>query len=188
MMRNRILVATGLSALASPAFAAEAGMFSLSNPLFVVSISFIAFLLVVAYLGVHKIVAKMLDGRAESIRNEIDEARKLQEEAKQVLADFERKRKEVAEHSKAVIEQAQTEAETAAEQARADLKDTIARRLAAAEDQIKSAQDAAVREVRDKAVVVAIAAARDVISKGMTPKDANTLLDAAINDVGAKLH
>ncbi len=187
-MRKQLFLASGLLAVASPAFAAEAGMFSLSNPLFVVSISFIAFLLVVVYLGVHKIAAKLLDGRAEGIRTEIDEARKLQEEAKMVLADFERKRKEVAEHSKGMIAQAQAEAETAAEQAKDVLKDTIVRRLAAAEDQIKSAKDAAVREVKDKAVAVAIAAATDVINKGMVAKDANGLIDAAIKDVGAKLH
>ncbi len=187
-MRNSFVIACGLAALASPALAAEGGMFSLNNPLFVVSISFIAFVLLVVYLGVHKIVAKMLDARAKGIRDEIDEARKLQEEAKQVLADFERKRKEVAEHSEAVVAQAKADAEIVAEQAKADLKDTIARRLAAAEDQIKSAKDAAVREVKDKAVAVAVAAASDVISKGMAAKDANALIDAAIKDVGSKLH
>jgi len=185
-MRHTLLAA-GLVALANPALAGATG-FSLENTELVVSIAFLLFVLVLLYLGVPKIITKMLDKRSDSIRADIDEARALQEEAKTVLASYERKRKEVAEHSKAIVAQAKAEAETVAEQAKADLKVTIARRLAAAEDQIKSAQDAAVREVKDKAVAVAIAAAGDVISKGMAAKDANDLIEAAINDVGAKLH
>jgi len=186
-MKNQTLIAAGLMAFANPAFAAATG-FTLNNTNFVVSIAFVLFVAVLLYLGVPKMVSKMLDKRADDIRTEIDEARALQEEAKTVLASYERKRKEVAEHSKAIVAQAKAEAETAAEVAKADLKETIARRLAAAEDQIKSAQDAAVREVKDKAVSVAVAAASDVISKGMAAKDTNALIDAAIKDVGAKLH
>ena len=104
------------------------------------------------------------------------------------MASYERKRKEVSEQSASIIAAAKVESEAAAAQAQADLKETIARRLAAAEDQIQSAQDSAVREVKDKAVAVAVAAARDVISKGMAAKEANALIDAAIKDVGAKLH
>ena len=186
-MKN-ISLLSGVALLsASPAFAAATG-FTLNNTYFVVAIAFVLFVGVLLYLKVPKIVTKMLDDRAAGIRNEIDEARALQEEAKTILASYERKRKEVKAHSESIIASAKAEAEAAAEQAKADLKETIARRLVAAEDQIKSAQDAAVREVKDKAVAVAIAAASDVINKGMAAKDANALIDAAIKDVGAKLH
>ena len=186
-MKNQTLFAGMLMLAGSPALASATG-FTLNNTNFVVSIAFVLFVAVLLYLKVPKLVAKMLDDRSAAIRTEIDEARALQEEAKTVLASYERKRKEVAEHSVGIIKQAKAEAEAAAEQAKADLKETIARRLAAAEDQIKSAQDAAVREVKDKAVSVAVAAASEVISKGMAAKDANALIDAGIKDVGAKLH
>ena len=186
-MKNISLLSGAALLGASPAMAAATG-FTLNNTNFVVTIAFVLFVGVLLYLKVPKLVGKMLDDRSAAIRTEIDEARALQEEAKTVLASYERKRKEVAEHSVAIVAQAKSEAEAAAEQAKADLKETIARRLAAAEDQIQSAQDAAVREVKDKAVAVAIAAASDVINKGMAAKDANALIDAAIKDVGAKLH
>jgi len=186
-MKN-ISLLSGMAVLgASPAFAAGTG-FSLNNTNFVVSIAFVLFIGVLLYLKVPKLVAKLLDDRAAGIRTEIDEARALQEEAKTILASYERKRKEVSEQSVSIIAAAKAEAEAVAEQAKADLKETISRRLVAAEDQIKSAQDAAVREVKDKAVAVAVAAASDVINKGMAAKDANALIDAAIKDVGAKLH
>jgi len=185
---KKISLLSGAALLgASPALASATG-FNLNNTNFVVSIAFVLFIGVLLYLKVPKLVAKMLDDRAAGIRTEIDEERALQEEAKTILASYERKRKEVAAHTVSIIASAKAEAEAAAEQAKADLKETIARRLVAAEDQIKSAQDAAVREVKDKAVAVAIAAASDVINKGMAAKDANGLIDAAIKDVGAKLH
>ena len=83
---------------------------------------------------------------------------------------------------------AKAEANEAADQARADLEKSIARRMAAAEEQIDSAQAAAVKEVRDQAVVVAIAAAKDVIAKKMTAAEGNALIDSAIAEVDTKLH
>ncbi len=188
-MRIQTLFVAGLAAFATPALAQPGEAFiDLNNTDFVVLVAFLLFVGVLLYLGVPKLVTKKLDERSASIRTEIDEARALQEEAKTILASYERKRKEMAAHSKAIVAQAKAEAEAAAEQAKADLKETIARRLLAAKDQIKSAQDAAVREIKDKAVAVAVAAASDVIAKGMAAKDANALIDAAIKDVGAKLH
>ncbi len=74
------------------------------------------------------------------------------------------------------------------ETAKADLKASIARRLAAAEDQIASAEAAAVREVRDRAVNVAVAAAGDLIAAKMTAAEKNRLIDAAIGEVETRLH
>ena len=95
----------------------------------------------------------MLDKRAEGIQSELDEARRLREEAQTMLASYERKQKEVQEQADRIVAPAKQEAEAAATQARADLEKSIARRVAAAEEQIASAQAAAVKEVRDQSVV-----------------------------------
>jgi len=60
--------------------------------------------------------------------------------------------------------------------------------MAAADDQIASAEASAVQEVRDNAVTVAIAAAQDVIQKNLAAKDQGSLIDQAISEVGTKLH
>ena len=97
-------------------------------------------------------LAGMLDKRADGIRTDLDEARGLREEAQALLASYERKQREVQDQADRIVAQARAEAEAAAEQAKADLRQSIDRRLAAAEDQIASAEAAAVREVRDRAV------------------------------------
>jgi F-type H+-transporting ATPase subunit b len=130
----------------------------------------------------------LLDKRAAAIKAELDEAKSLREEAKALLASYEKKQTEVQAQADRILEAAKAEAAAAAEQAKADIVSSVARRLAAAEDQIASAEASAVKEVRDQAILVAIGAARDIISKQMTEAESNSLIDASINDVGSKLH
>ncbi len=173
---------------ASPALAAEGPFFSLKNPEFVVVIGFVLFLALLAYLKVPGLIGGMLDKRAEAIKSDLDEAKALREEAQTILASYERKQKEVQEQADRIVEAAKAEAEIVAAQAKEDLKASIARRLAAADEQIASAQASAVKEVRDTAIAVAVAAAEDVIAKKLTAADGNALIEDAIKDVAAKLH
>ena len=173
--------------MASPALAASGPFFSLYNTNFVVTIAFVCFVSVVLYLGVPKMLAKMLDARADGIRAELEEARSLREEAKALLASYEKKQTEVQAQADRILEAARVEAAAAAEQAKADIVTSVARRLVAAEEQIASAEAAAVKEVRDQAIFVAVGAARDIIASQMTAADGNSLIDDAIAQVGAKL-
>ncbi|XDA99161.1 F0F1 ATP synthase subunit B [Sulfitobacter sp. LCG007] len=185
--RNLIAAAGGL-ALASPAAAATGPFFSLHNTDFVVLLAFLLFIAVLVYFKVPDRIGAMLDKRADGIRSELEEARALREEAQTLLASYERKQKEVQGQADRIVAHAREEAQVAAEQARADLAKSLERRMAAAEEQIGSAQSAAVREVRDQSIAVAIAAAREVIASQMTASDANKLIDASIAQVEAKLH
>ena len=190
----RLHTLTSLAILAAgPALAASKNPFSaefwkLSNTDFIVLVAFILFIAVLFYFKVPGMISNMLDARATGIQAEIDEARALREEAQTLLASYERKQKEVQEQADRIVAQAKTDAEAAADKARADLALSIERRVAAAEEQIASAQAGAVKEVRDTAATVAVQAARDVIAKQMTAAEGNALIDAAIGEVDAKLH
>jgi F-type H+-transporting ATPase subunit b len=174
---------------AGPAFAAgDKPFFSLQNTDFVVLIAFLLFVGFLVYMGVPKMLVGMLDKRAATIKAELEEARALREEAKTVLASYERKQKEVAEQTDRIIASAKEEAMAAAAQAKADLKQAIARRLQAAEEQIASAEASAVRQVRERAVSVAVAAAGEVLAKQMTADAAKSSIDEAIAQVEARLH
>ena len=176
------------STAASPALAASGPFFSLGNTDFVVLLAFLLFIGILVYFKVPTMVGGMLDKRAEGIKSELDEAKALREEAQSLLASYERKQKEVAEQSERIVAHAKEEAEIAAAQARKDLEASIERRLAAAEEQIASAEAAAVKDVRDSAVNAAVAAAGEVIAKGMSAQKANALIDKAIGEVEGKLH
>ena len=186
-MRIRAL-ALLLTVSAQPALAASGPFFSTGNTDFVVLLGFLAFIAVIFYFKVPAMLGGLLDKRATDIRDEINEAKALREEAQALLASYERKQKEVQDQADRIVAAAKKDASLAAEQAKENLAASITRRLAAAEDQIASAQAGAVKEVRDAAVTVAIAAANDVIAKQMTAKDGAALIDDAIGEVSAKLH
>lgn len=177
-----------LALLATPAAAASGPFFSLRNTDFVVLLGFLAFVALLVYMKVPAKLTGMLDARAAQIRADLDEARALREEAKTILASYERRQKEVQEQADRIVSSAREEALAAAAQAKEDLKTSIARRLAAATDQIASAETAAVRQVREQAVNLAITAAGDVLAKQMTADAAKTSIDVAIAQVDAKLH
>lgn len=173
---------------ATPAMAADGPFFSLRNTNFVVLLAFLVFIGIVIYAKAPAKVGGMLDARANQIRADLDEAKALREEARALLASYEKKQKDVQEQSARIVASAREEALAAAAQAKADLQVSIARRLAAAEEQIGAAEAAALREVRERAIAVAVAAAGEVLGKQMTAEGAAASIDAAIEQVGAKLH
>ncbi len=187
-MRKNLFITIPALAMATPAMAAQGAFFSLKNTDFVVTIGFLLFIGVLLYFRIPGIVGRLLDKRAESIRAELEEARKLREEAQSILASYERKLKEVKDQATKIIEAAQEEAELAAKEAKEALKETIARRMQAAEEQIASARASAVREVRDQAATVAVNAARDVLASQIDATKANKLIEEGIEEAAAKLH
>jgi len=188
MMRKLFSLSFGLILIAGPALAAPGGFFSLRNTDFVVTISFLLFIGILVYYKVPGLLTGLLDKRAAGIKSDLDEAKALREEAQTLLASFERKQKEVKAQAERIVETAKEEAAKAADQAKEDIKTSVARRLASAEGQIASAEAAAIKEVRDSAITVAIGAAQDVIARQMTAADAGKLIDDAIGEVDAKLH
>lgn len=155
---------------------------------FLVGFAFVVFIGVLAYYRVHDLLFRALDQRAERIRRELDDAQRLREEAQALLAGYERRQRDTEEEAKTIVARAREDAQDAAEQAKRDLEESIQRRLKAAEEQIATAEAAAVAEVRDRAVAVATAAAAEVIARNMTGAAANERIDAAIEEVGRKLH
>lgn len=186
-MKNMSLL-TALALTATPALAASGPFFSLYNSNFVVLLAFLVFVGIILWAKAPARIGGLLDARAAQIKAQLDEARALRDEAKAVLASFEAKQKEVEAQSARIVAAAKTEAEAAATQAKADLKLAIERRMAAAEDQISSAQAAAIRQVRQQAATLAIAAAGDVLAKQATAAGVAVSIDEAIAQVEAKLH
>jgi F-type H+-transporting ATPase subunit b len=100
---------------------------------FWVALGFFVFLGLLGYLGVHRKLAKSLDDRANRIKAELDEARKLKDEAAALLADYQRKRQEAQSEAQEIIDGAKAEAERLAEEAKTKVEEFVARRTQIAE-------------------------------------------------------
>jgi F-type H+-transporting ATPase subunit b len=173
---------------ASPAAAASGPFFSLSNTNFVVLIAFIVFIGILIYYGVPGKLTGMLDARAAQIKSDLNEARALREEAKTILASYERKQAEVREQADRIVATARDEAMAASKQAKLDLAQSITRRIAAAEEQIAASEKAVMKDVRDKAVALAVRVASDVLGKQMSKDSASSSIDDAIGYVEQRFH
>jgi F-type H+-transporting ATPase subunit b len=146
------------------------------DPEFWVAVSFFIFIGVLVYLGVHKKVANELDARALRISKELEEVRRLREEAEKLLADNRRKLGDVVTEVDNIIVLAARQAETLAVETRQSLKEHVERRINLAEEKIARAEMEAVRELRNDVVDVAIAAAQNLIAAKLTPDRAQKLV------------
>ncbi len=155
---------------------------------FWVAISFVLFVAVMAYFGVHKSMVKGVDARRDRIKAELDEARRLKEEAQALLAQYERKKHEAEREAEEIIKSAMSEAERIAGEAKTKMEDFVARRTKMAEDKIAQAEAQAMADVRSSAAEAAVAAAQSLLSRMVKGKVADDLIGKGIDDVRAKLN
>jgi F-type H+-transporting ATPase subunit b len=158
------------------------------EPEFWVAVSFFIFIGVLVYFGVHMKVVSALDARALLISQELEEARRLREEAEKVLADYRRKLGDVVTEVDNITALATTEAKTLAAETRQSLKEYFDRRIKLAEEKIARAEMEAVREFRSVAVDAAIAAAQNLIAAKLTPDRAKKLVSESIKALKSKLN
>ena len=159
-----------------------------NNPLFWVLVAFLAFLALLVYYRVPAVVTKALDARADGIRKELDEARRLREEAQSLLSDYQRKAREAEKEAESIIEQAKREAEALATDARKTLVESLERRSKIAEEKIARAEAQALSEVRSTAVDTALAAAHEILKSRAGGSTGASLVSQSIDDLSGKLN
>ncbi|MDX8452100.1 F0F1 ATP synthase subunit B [Mesorhizobium sp. VK9D] len=152
------------------------------------AIALFIFLGAIIYLKVPGMLAKSLDARAAKISGELEEARKLREEAQQLLGQYQQKRKEAEKEAADIVAAAKREAELLASEAAKKTEDYVARRTALAEQKIGQAEREAVSEVRASAVDIAVEAARALLAAKVDVKAGADLFKSALDDVKAKLN
>jgi F-type H+-transporting ATPase subunit b len=160
----------------------------ITEPEFWVAVSFFIFVGALFYFGVHKKIATLLDARAAMIAKELEEARRLRDEAAKVLADYRQKQAGAVTEAENIIALAAKEAETFTAETRRSVKEHFDRRMKLAEDKIARAEQDAVREVWGAAVDAAVAAAQALIAVKLTPDLAEALVAESIDTLKSKLN
>jgi F-type H+-transporting ATPase subunit b len=151
-------------------------------------VGLIIFLLLVVFLKVPGTVGKSLDARADRIRDELDEARRLREEAQSLLAEYQRKRKDAEKEATEIVAIAQREAHGLLEEARKKTEEYVARRNKLAEQKIAQAEVEAVNEVRASAVDIAVAAASRILADKVDAKTSADLFKSSLTEVKSRLN
>ena len=153
-----------------------------------VAIAFVILMIVFGYFGIHRTVLKALDHRGERIKAELDDARRLKEEAAKLLAEYKTKRASAEREAEEIISNAKAEAERIASEAKAKMEDFVARRTKTAEGKIALAEAQAVADVRSAAANAAVTAASTILSQSVKGSVADDLLAKGIAEVRAKLN
>lgn len=155
---------------------------------FWVAVAFVLFLLALVKLGAHRSVLGALDNRSARIQAELDEARRLREEAQKLLSKYKLRQKEAEEEALALIRSAEAEGERLQAEARAKVDEFVARRTKMAENKIAQAEAQALAEVRGSAAEAAIAAAEKILGDTVKGDVAEKLLGDGIHELRTKLN
>ena len=155
---------------------------------FWVAVGFVIVLAIFLYLKVPAMLAKLLDARSAAIAKELDEARRLREEAAAVLASYVQKAAQAENEVVAIIADAKSEAERLAKETRAQLRAQIDRRARMAKDKIEQAEAAALTEIRALAADTATAAAEKLIAARLDEKRSAALVEASIKELPDELN
>jgi F-type H+-transporting ATPase subunit b len=153
-----------------------------------VAVAFVILMGLFAYLGIHRTLITALDHRRDRIKAELDDARRLKEEAAKLLADYKARHAAAEREAQDIVAGAKAEAERIAAEAKVKLEDFVARRTKTAESKIALAEAQALADVRAAAANAAVAAASTILSQSVKGPVADDLLAKGINEVRAKLN
>lgn len=154
---------------------------------FWIAAAFVAFVGVLIKFAYRRIV-DALDSRADGIKDEIEEAKRLREEAQQLLANYQRKHRDAVKEAEEIIEQAKGDATRMAAQAAADLETEVKRRTELAFAKIARAEAQVIQDVRNMAVDLAVRAAGQLVRDRLGEEQAGKIVDNAISELSRKVH
>jgi F-type H+-transporting ATPase subunit b len=149
---------------------------------------FVVFAAVLVYMKVPGKLVAALDARAAKIRADLDEARRLREEAQALVEEYRKKRGEAEAEAEGIITQARHEAETLSAEAHARIEEYVARRTKAVEQRIAQAETQAVAEVRSRAIDIATAAAARLLAEKAKGRTSEELIERSIEAVKSNLN
>jgi len=159
-----------------------------AEPEFWVAVAFVILMGAFVYLGVHRTVLTTLDHRSDRIKAELDDARRLKDEAAKLLAEYKARHATAEREAEDIIASAKAEAERIASEARTKMEDFVVRRTKTAESKIALAEAQALADVRAAAANAAVTAASTILSQTVKGQIAEDLLAKGITEVREKLN
>jgi F-type H+-transporting ATPase subunit b len=159
----------------------------LSNAEFWVVAGVALFFCLIAFLKVPGVAARALDDRAAKIQAALDEAERLREEARGLVASLKARREEAEEQARQMLKDAKAEAKRTEAEAKARLEEQIARRAELADRRIGVAEAQAAADVKAAAVDLAARMAEAVLAARLADAKSDPGVDRAIGQIGDRL-
>ena len=154
-----------------------------SDPSSWVLVAFIIFIIFALVFKAPSMIAKLLDGEIDKIKSELDNARKLKEEANSLLADYERKVQSADKEAKAIIDQAKEIAKNHEEESKLKAEEFIKRAEQQAIEKISRAEKMAISKVNDEIVNNSVNIAEKIILENINDQSADKLVKQSIDQI-----
>lgn len=151
-------------------------------------VALIIFLAVAAYAGAFSKLGASLDNRADRIRKELEHATQLRKDAEALLAEYKQKRLDAEKEALSIISAAKSDAEEYAAETRRKLTESLERRSKQAEQKIAQAEAAAIKDVRNVATDLAIAASHHLAAEAAKGSKGAELISQSISAVKNRLN
>lgn len=158
----------------------------IQDPTFWVAVAFVVFVVLV-FKPIKGALIGGLDTKIAEIRQEVEEAEKLREEAQSLLANYQRQQRQAIQDAEAIVAHAKEEAERHRAEADEAMKDMVRRQEEQAREKIAQAEAAAILEVRSMSVELAMAAAEKLLAERLAGEEGSRLIDNSIEDIPRKL-
>ena len=154
---------------------------------FWVAVSFVIFFVGLIYLKVPQNVNSLLTKMIVDIKNEIDESEKLSSESKKLLDDAQSKLNSAEQEKKKIIDQANIEAEKLIKDMSEKFTKSVEIKKNLANIKISQMKDAAIKDVKDTSIKIAIEAVKKTISTSVDKSKLDTLFEKNLEETKIEL-
>ena len=159
----------------------------LQDATFWVALSFVIFV-ALAFKKISALILGGLDQRGDKIRQELEEAQRLREDAERILAECQRRQSEAEAEAENILAYAREEAARVLVRADEEVQNAVKRREAQAIDRIAQAEAQALAEVRNAAADIAISASRRLFEERVGRGEPDPLIDSSLKRLGSLLN
>jgi len=149
---------------------------------FWVMISFFAFIGLLIYFKIPQKIKTTLDGNIDDIKNQIDEADKLKEDAKNILIEHEKKISNSKDEVKQMINKASEEAEKNVIKTNQDFHNLMETRKKNAEERVKQLKNQALKDIKNASVKVAIESVENLIKNSLDKSKLDKMYSSSIEE------
>ena len=149
---------------------------------FWVMVSFFAFIGLLIYFKIPQKIKKALDDNIDNIKNQIDEADKLKEDAKNILTEYEKKISNSKAEVKQMISKASEEAEKNVIKTNQEFHNLMEARKKNAEERIKQLKSQALKDIKNASVKVAIESVEKLIKNSLDKSKLDKIYSSSLEE------
>jgi F-type H+-transporting ATPase subunit b len=149
---------------------------------FWVMISFIMFVGLLIYFQIPQKIKETLENNISNIKNQIDEANKLKEDAKNILTEHEKKISDSKTEVKSMIAKASEDAEKNIIKTNQEFHNLMENRKKNAEERIKQLKNQALKDIKNTSIKIAIESVEKLLKNSLDKSKLDKIYMSSIEE------